>query len=317
MAATGVQHAGRAVSAVPARAASILRVGRATLIHADAFEWMRSREPRSVHAIVTDPPYGLVEYSEREQAKLRRGRGGVWRIPPAFDGIRRAPLPRFTVLTPRDRTALHDFFLEFGASALRVTVPGAHLLVASNPLLVHVVANAMAAAGLEIRGYLTRLVMTLRGGDRPKNAHREFPEVSVMPRSMFEPWVILRHPPDGRVQDTLRRWGTGGFRRPASGRPFGDVIASHPTPRNERGIAPHPSLKPQSFLRQVVRAALPLGSGVILDPFAGSGSTLAAANALGYESIGVERDRHYVDMAREAIPKLAALTLPPTVPRAP
>ena len=54
---------------------------------------------------------------------------------------------------------------------LRVTVPGAHVLVASNPLLVHVVANAMSAAGLEIRGYLARLVMTLRGGDRPKNAH--------------------------------------------------------------------------------------------------------------------------------------------------
>jgi site-specific DNA-methyltransferase (adenine-specific) len=297
--------------------AAVFRAGRATLIHADAFDWMRARQPRSVHAIVTDPPYGLVEYSPGEQAKLRRGRGGVWRIPPAFDGHRRAPLPRFTVLTPRDRSALHEFFLEFAASALRITVPGAHVLVASNPLLVHVVANAMSAAGLELRGYLTRLVMTLRGGDRPKNAHHEFHEVSVMPRSMFEPWVILRHPLEGRVQDNLRAWGTGGFRRPAPERPFGDVIASQPAPRRERGIAPHPSLKPQTFLRQVVRAALPLGRGVILDPFAGSGSTLAAANAVGYRSIGIERDRRYVDMACAAIPKLAALTPSPTAPPVP
>ncbi len=292
-------------------------IGRATLIHAEALEWMRGREPCSVHAIVTDPPYGLLEYSDREQAKLRRGHGGVWRIPPSFDGHRRAPLPRFTVLTARDRTALHDFFVAFGASALRVTVPGAHVLVASNPLLVHLVASAMSAVGLELRGYLTRLVMTLRGGDRPKNAHREFPEVSVMPRSMYEPWVILRHPLEGRVQDNLRRWGTGGFRRPGAGRPFGDVIASHPTPRIERGIAPHPSLKPQAFMRQLVRASLPLGRGLVLDPFAGSGSTLAAANAVGCESIGVERDRRYVDMARKAIPRLAALTPSPSAPRAP
>jgi tRNA G10 N-methylase Trm11 len=139
------------VSGTRAPAASNLRVGRATLIHADAFDWMREREPHSIQAIVTDPPYGLLEYSDREQAKLRRGRGGVWRIPPAFDGNRRAPLPRFTVLSARDRAALHDFFLRFGASALRVTVPGAQVLVASNPLLVHVVANAMASAGLEIR----------------------------------------------------------------------------------------------------------------------------------------------------------------------
>jgi DNA modification methylase len=315
MAAAGLRDAGAAdMSGTPA-AARHSRLGLATLVHADAFEWMRRREPRSVHAVVTDPPYGLVEYSEAEQAKLRRGRGGIWRIPPSFDGHRRAPLPRFTVLRAADRAALHDFFLEFGQSALRVTVPGAHVLVASNPLLVHVVANAMAAAGLELRGYLARLVMTLRGGDRPKNAHEEFTEVSVMPRSMFEPWVIFRHPLDGRAQDNLRRWGTGGFRRPGADRPFGDVIASHPTPRNERGIAPHPSLKPQSFLRQVVRAALPLGQGVVLDPFAGSGSTLAAANAVGYRSVGIERDRRYVEMAREAIPKLTALTPSPTAPR--
>ena len=55
-----------------------------------------------------------------------------------------------------------------------------------------------------------------------------------------------------------------------------------------------------------MRGALPLGDGVILDPFAGAGSTLAAAEAVGYESIGVERDRRYFEMASKAIPKLAA-----------
>jgi site-specific DNA-methyltransferase (adenine-specific) len=278
---------------------------------------MREREAHSIHAIVTDPPYGLIEYSERELAKLRRGRGGVWRVPPSLDGRRRAPVPRFTVLNEQHRTDLHGFFFEFGRSALRIVVPGAHVLVASNPLLVHIVANAMSSAGFEIRGYLSRLVMTMRGGDRPKNAHREFADVSVMPRSMFEPWLILRKPLEGRSQDNLRKWGTGGFRRPCAKRPFGDVIVSHPTPRNERCIAPHPSLKPQAFLRQVVRAALPMGCGLILDPFAGSGSTLAAANAVEYESVGVERDRRYVDMARGAIARLAALTPSPSEPRGP
>ena len=67
------------------------------------------------------------------------------------------------------------------------------------------------------------------------------------------------------------------------------------------------SLKPQAFLRQVVRAVLPLGEGVVLDPFAGAGSTLAAAEAIGYASVGVEKDAHYFDMACEAIPKLERL----------
>ncbi|MGD0501436.1 MAG: DNA methyltransferase [Steroidobacteraceae bacterium] len=285
------------------------KVGRATMLHGSCFDWMSECEAHSVHAVVTDPPYGLIEYTDVEQTKLRNGMGGVWRIPPAFDGHQRSPLPRFTILNHGDRAALHDFFLEFGKLTLRVTVPGANVLVASNPLLVHVVANAMTAAGLEIRGYLTRLVMTMRGGDRPKNAHREFSDISVMPRSMFEPWVVLRHPLDGRVQDNLRKWGTGGFRRPCVERPFGDVIQSSPTPKRERAIAPHPSLKPQAFLRNIVRASLPLAKGLVLDPFAGSGSTLAAANALGYQSIGIERDPEYVRMAQKAIASLAALPI--------
>ena len=60
-------------------------------------------------------------------------------------------------------------------------------------------------------------------------------------------------------------------------------------------------------MRQIVRAVLPLGEGVILDPFAGAGSTLAAAEAVGYASIGVEKDMQYFDMASESIGKLAVL----------
>ena len=279
----------------------------AELYHADCFEWLASRAPASVHAVVTDPPYGLVEYSVEEQRKLRNGRGGVWRIPPSFDGHKRAPLPRFTVLDGEDRKALHGFFKRLGSLLARVTVPGANILIASNPLLSHIVASAMAESGLELRGSIVRLVMTMRGGDRPKNAHLEFPDVSVIPRAMWEPWVMLRRPLDGRAQDNLRNWKTGGFRRPCEDRPFGDVIKSGPTPKAERALAPHPSLKPQAFLRQVVRAVLPLGEGVILDPFAGAGSTMAAANALGHDSIGIESDARYVRMAEKAIPKLALL----------
>jgi len=171
------------------------------------------------------------------------------------------------------------------------------------------VSSALAAAGFEIRGSVVRLTMTMRGGDRPKNAHEEFSGVSVMPRSMWEPWVIARKPLEGRVQDNLRKWKTGGWRRPSDDKPFGDVIRSSPTTARERKIANHPSLKPQSFLRQLVLASLPLGEGIVLDPFAGSGSTLAACNAVGYSSIGVEKDLVYARLAARAIRPLGEIKL--------
>ncbi|HKT07426.1 MAG TPA: DNA methyltransferase [Gemmatimonadaceae bacterium] len=291
-------------TAVPSDVAAF-EYGKTKVVRADCIEWLRSQPECSIEATVTDPPYGLYEYSDEQQKKLRAGKGGVWRIPPSFDGAKRSPLPRFTVLSERDRSTLEEFFFTWAVALRPVLVPGANVVVASNPLLSYVVSSALVRAGLERRGEIVRLVMTMRGGDRPKAAHHEFEGVSVMPRAMWEPWLVFRRPLDGRAQDNLRRWKTGGFRRPSSQKPFGDVIASSPTHRAERLLAPHPSLKPQSFLRQIVRGVLPLGEGTVLDPFAGSGSTLAAAEAVGYRSIGVEKDPDYFALARRAIPKLA------------
>jgi site-specific DNA-methyltransferase (adenine-specific) len=281
--------------------------GKARVVLQDCLDWLEAKAENSIHAVVTDPPYGLVEYTRKEQEKLKANRGGVWRIPPSFDGHTRSPLPRFTTLSEQDLSNLSDFFSIWGRLILRAIVPGANVVVASNPLVSHIVSMALTKSGLERRGEIARLVMTMRGGDRPKAAHDEFSEVSVMPRSMWEPWLVFRKPIEGRVQDNLRKWKTGGFRRPSEDRPFGDVIRSSPTRSSERKIAPHPSLKPQEFLRQLVRGVLPLGEGVVLDTFSGGGSTLAAANWLGYDSIGLEIDRDYFSLSQSAIPKLEKL----------
>lgn len=286
---------------------SQFRFGTASLFLSDALEWLDSRPANTIHGVVTDPPYGLTEYTPVEQMKLRSGKGGVWRLPPSFDGHQRSPLPRFTTLSPAELESLDLFFRSLGERLHKVLTPGGHVMMAANPLVSHRVSWALQQAGLERRGEIVRLVQTMRGGDRPKNAHEEFSDVSMMPRSQWEPWLLFRKPLDGTAATTLRRWGTGGLRRISEDRPFGDVIRSAPTNVKEKRLANHPSLKPQNFLRQVVRGVLPLGEGVVLDPFAGSGSTLAAANAVGYASIGIETDPAYFDLAKEAIPRLSAL----------
>lgn len=289
----------------------VYEYGRARLFHADSLDWLRQQEPNTIHGVVTDPPYGLVEYTAAQQTKLRAGKGGVWRMPPSFDGHTRAPLPRFTTLSTAELDQLERFFRELGEALLPVIVPGAHVIVAANPLVSHLVSYALGRSGLERRGEVVRLVQTMRGGDRPKNAHDLYPDVSVMPRSQWEPWLLFRKPIEGTVAQNLGQWGTGGLRRLSDELPFGDVIRSAPTSKRERAIAAHPSLKPQAFMRQVVRAILPLGKGTVLDPFAGSGSTLAAAEAVGYASVGVERDESYVALARRSIEPLSRLRVEP------
>lgn len=286
-----------------------VHIGQSQLVHADAFEWLSRLPPESVDGMVFDPPYGVKEYELDQIEMMLSGGPGIWRLPPSFDGSQRAPLPRFTALNPEERSTLQRFFRDFSIAALPALKPGAHIFMASNSFLSQLVFSAMIEGGFEFRTEIIRLVQTLRGGDRPKLGEEEYPGVCSLPRGGYEPWGLFRKPmpPKMTVRECLRIYGTGGLRRRSDGNPFCDVINSERTPKREKEIAPHPSLKPQSLLRQLVRAVLPLGKGVVIDPFMGSGSTVAAAEAIGYKCIGVERYNDYFEMAEKAIPKLIAV----------
>ena len=183
---------------------------------ADCFDWLRACPPQTIHAVCTDPPYGLIEFSEKELSKLRNGRGGVWRLPPTIGGHKRDPLPRFTVLTDEEKLNLRAFFRDWGKLLLDALVPGAQVCVAGHPILQHLVQGAMAEAGYEVRPAIMRLYFGFRGGDRPKNAEKEFPEVCVTPKGRLRTVDALpqaarrkdrgRKPPeveDGRLAASL------------------------------------------------------------------------------------------------------------------
>jgi site-specific DNA-methyltransferase (adenine-specific) len=278
------------------------------LIFGDCMEKLGALPDLSVDAVCTDPPYGVVEFTASELAKLRNGRGGIWRLPPKLNGCQRSPLPRFTVLTGEQRDAVSEFFAQWGKTVFTKLKPGAHVLLAGNPLLQMYVQRGMVSGGFENRATILRLYHGFRGGDRPKNAEAEFAGVCVTPRGNYEPWMLFRKPlAEKTVAQNLRKWGTGGLRMMRDNKPLPDVIPSFKTPQKEKLIAGHPSLKPQHLLRIFTRALLPTGSGLVLDPFMGSGSTIAAALTVGAEAIGIEKDEHFFQMAEHAVPALMKL----------
>jgi site-specific DNA-methyltransferase (adenine-specific) len=88
--------------------------------------------------------------------------------------------------------------------------------------------------------------------------------------------------------------------------------------RRDEGYEPkpqgnnHPTVKPTDLMRYLCRLVTPAG-GLVLDPFAGSGSTGKAAVLEGFEFVGIEREAAYVEIARTRIAHAQALRSAQTI----
>ena len=61
----------------------------------------------------------------------------------------------------------------------------------------------------------------------------------------------------------------------------------------------HQTEKPLEVMREIVKIVEP--GGIVLDPFAGAGTTVLAAKMEGYPAIGIELSKHYADAARRRL----------------
>lgn len=75
---------------------------------------------------------------------------------------------------------------------------------------------------------------------------------------------------------------------------------------NDRAGSKHPCVKPSSLMRYLITLVCPPG-GTVLDPFAGSGSTLLAADQLGFNAVGIEMDPTYAEDARRKVTRDAGM----------
>jgi site-specific DNA-methyltransferase (adenine-specific) len=78
------------------------------------------------------------------------------------------------------------------------------------------------------------------------------------------------------------------------------VFESGTTPKREKTYGKHPTQKPISLLERIIEASTTEGQ-IILDPFAGSATTLFVANSLNRFAIGIELDKIYLDLGKKRI----------------
>ncbi|EJZ84904.1 hypothetical protein HMPREF9241_01680 [Schaalia turicensis ACS-279-V-Col4] len=153
----------------------------------------------------------------------------------------------------------------------------------------------------------------------------------------FEPCIVARKPLVGTVADNVLAYGTGAININATrvngtdgrwppnltidGHVAADLDVTTPggrsrffptfrfevrAPTRERpkvnGVA-HPTVKPLALMRWLVRLVTQPG-GTVLDPFAGSGTTLEAAVLEGFNAIGIEREETYLPLIMQRLRRI-------------
>lgn len=314
---------------------------RFALHQGDCLEVLRTLPDASVHAVVTDPPYGLSDHKPAEvTACLQAWLAGKPYVPKARGGF-------------MDKT--WDAWVpgpEVWRECLRVLKPGGHLLAFAGTRSMDLMTMAVRLAGFELRdsiGYAhdgggAPVLAWVRGQGMPKS--RNGPWGGTALRPAWEPIILARRPLQGTTRDNWAAYGTGalnipaclvnGTRWPANVAHDGGAAADILGPAARFFYCPkvssaerhlgleHPGhqFKQGTTLRMVEATATrgnnhptvkPIAlmaylcrlvtppGGTVLDPFLGSGSTGIAALREGFDFLGIERDPEYLAIAQARI----------------
>lgn len=257
---------------------------------------------RLADAIITDPPYCLLE---------RRQRDGSLRAPSR--SARARPIHAPSGVTRFESVAAHAAFTRaWLAVALPRLRPGGVLAVWTNPLGRGAVAAAASAAACTTIGEFV-WARSARAGQRVGGAgavaagtgdvflrayesalvFRKGGEVDVdVDRVRGDdarvPWAVVSGYREGEDDDEGEDDGEGGLGERGGGECRSDA-------REPR----HPHAKPRAAMEPLVRSWSARGD-VVLDPFAGSGGCVAAAVACGRDGVGLEADGEWAERAAAA-----------------
>jgi len=305
-----------------------------TVHHADALDVLHTLPDTSVDAVVTDPPYGLEFASNGWDFRLP----AAARFRTRQDQRTNPSVGKSTVTTPEAYIAgapYQQWCQEWAHQCLRVLKPGAHLVTFGGTRTVHRLTCAIEDAGFEIRDGID----WIHSQGLPKSLNLGDGRGTAL-KPAREPIVVARKPLSGTVTTTAAAYGTGTLNidacRIEGGRWPTNLVLSHAPdctirctpgcPVNELGSesrffpvfryepkaagserprvngTTHPTVKPLGLMRWLVRLVAPAG-GVVLDPFAGSGTTAEACVIEGIRCIAIEQEADYLPLITARLSK--------------
>jgi site-specific DNA-methyltransferase (adenine-specific) len=121
-------------------------------------------------------------------------------------------------------------------------------------------------------------------------------------RNEWEAIVVVQKPLLNNYMQTIEEFGLGPFKAILADGSFQSNILEGFSKGRDEEFDEHCTIKPISLIRKLIELFVPEnGDHVVLDPFAGTGTTLIAALELGHKAIGVEIEQRYCAIIRQRL----------------
>ncbi|MEG4804761.1 site-specific DNA-methyltransferase [Microcoleus sp. ARI1-B5] len=293
----------------------------------DCREVMKSLPENYVSACITDPPYNYEfighkwddsEIQRRmERVNNKENKTLVKNIP---YGSGLAGGVRNERWYEKNRNNILDYekwCCEWGEELFRICKPGATVLVFNSTRTVAHVQVALESAGF----YARDIVVYKRPSGIPKgvNIKQQLEKKGYENSEKWDGWhsclrneweaiCVLQKPLVNNYLETLLEYGTGLFyTKDHFGGFQSNILEGIQRDKNE-DFNVHCTVKPIALMRKLVEIFVPrLEDSILIDPFAGSGTTLLAAKELGISYVGVEIVPDYIEIINKRLDNFSGL----------
>ncbi|MBI5681653.1 MAG: site-specific DNA-methyltransferase [Deltaproteobacteria bacterium] len=296
------------------------------IIHGDSLQILTEIDAGSIDLVLTDPPYFLDKMDNGWDVKK------VALITDYCHTIK--SLPPGMKFDKGQGKKFYDWYYQISREIIRVLKPGGFFFSFSSPRLYHRMVSAMDDAGFLIRDCFIWLytqnqpkAMSLNHFIEKLNENKKVKEnlknqlsgwKTPQIKSCFEPIVMAQKEPQGTFLENFRKYNVGLLNTnvkigqemfPAnvvSTDKINEVIdkcflISKPDKKEKGDFNLHRTVKPLSLCEYIISLTTYSNEAIVLDPFAGSGTTLVAAKKMGRKFIGIDINKEYIETAKRRV----------------